>query len=58
MLANKDLPKFPIETKNLMQEYDLVEGKTLGKKLKLLEEFWVNNDFNISKDQINRIIRN
>ena len=55
---NKDLPKFPIETKNLMQEYDLVEGKTLGKKLKLLEEFWVNNDFNISKDQINRIIRN
>ena len=58
MLENKDLPKFPIETKNLMQEYDLVEGKTLGKKLKLLEEFWVNNDFNISKDQINRIIRN
>jgi len=55
---NKDLPKFPIETKNLMQEYDLVEGKTLGKKLKLLEEFWVNNDFNISKDQINRIVRN
>ena len=58
MLENKDLPKFPIETKNLMQEYDLVEGKTLGKKLKLLEEFWVNNGFNISKDQINRIIRN
>ena len=58
ILENKDLPKFPIETKNLMQEYDLVEGKTLGKKLKLLEEFWVNNDFNISKDQINRIIRN
>ena len=58
MLKNKDLPKFPIETKNLMQEYDLVEGKTLGKKLKLLEEFWVNNDFNISKEQINRIIRN
>tara|TARA_B100002019_G_scaffold5494_1_gene4460 strand:+ start:47 stop:1321 length:1275 start_codon:yes stop_codon:yes gene_type:complete len=58
MLENKDLPKFPIETKNLMQEYDLVEGKTLGKKLKLLEEFWVNNDFNISKDQINRIVRN
>ena len=58
MLENKDLPKFPIETKNLMQEYDLVEGKTLGKKLKLLEEFWVNNEFNISKDQINRIIRN
>ena len=58
MLKNKDLPKFPIETKNLMQEYDLVEGKTLGKKLKLLEEFWVNNDFNISKDQINRIVRN
>ena len=55
---NKDLPKFPIETKNLMQEYDLVEGKTLGKKLKLLEEFWVNNDFNISKDQIDRIVRN
>ncbi|WP_440909077.1 CCA tRNA nucleotidyltransferase [Candidatus Pelagibacter sp.] len=54
---NKDLPTFPIDTKNLMQEYDLVEGKTLGKKLKQLEEFWVNNNFQISKEQVDVIIK-
>ena len=54
---NKDLPTFPIDTKNLMQEYDLVEGKTLGKKLKQLEEFWVNNNFQINKEQIDVIIK-
>ena len=41
-----------------MKEYDLIEGKTLGKKLRLLEEFWVNNDFKITKDQIDEIVRN
>ena len=54
---NKELPTFPIDTKNLMQEYDLVEGKTLGKKLKQLEEFWVNNNFQINKEQIDVIIK-
>ena len=54
---NKDLPTFPIDTKNLMQEYDLVEGKTLGKKLKQLEEFWVNNNFQINKEQVDVIIK-
>ena len=58
LFENKNLPKFPIETKNLMKEYDLIEGKTLGKKLRLLEEFWVNNDFKITKDQIDEIVRN
>ena len=54
---NKDLPTFPIDTKNLMQEYDLVEGKTLGKKLKQLEEFWINNNFQINKEQVDVIIK-
>ena len=54
---NKELPTFPIDTKNLMQEYDLVEGKTLGKKLKQLEEFWVNNNFQINKEQVDVIIK-
>ena len=58
LFENKNLPKFPLETKNLMKEYDLIEGKTLGKKLRLLEEFWVNNDFKITKDQIDEIVRN
>ena len=58
LFENKNLPKFPLETKNLMKEYDLIEGKTLGKKLRLLEEFWVNNDFKITKDQIDKIVRN
>ena len=43
-------------TKLLMEKYDIPEGKNLGKKLKKIEEEWVNNNFQLSKKQIEKII--
>ena len=52
------LPTMPIAAKALMQKYDIPEGKTLGNKLKIIEEEWVNNNFQISDQQIDSIINN
>ena len=52
----KALPTMPIAAKVLMQKYDIPEGKTLGNKLKIIEEEWVNNNFQLSQKQINKII--
>ena len=52
----KALPTMPIAAKALMQKYDIPEGKTLGNKLKIIEEEWVNNNFQLSEKQINKII--
>jgi hypothetical protein len=41
-----------------MQKFHLKEGKELGKKLKDVEEFWLNNSFSINEKQIEKIIRN
>ena len=48
----KDLPKMPIGAKFLMENYKIPEGKTLGNKLKNIEEEWVNNNFKLSEKQI------
>ena len=32
--------------------------KELGKKLKIIEEFWINNEFKISEKEIEKIINN
>ena len=42
----------------LMKRYKIPEGKELGKKLKIIEEKWVNNNFQISDQQVNNIIDN
>ena len=39
-----------------MEKYHIPEGKTLGNKLKLIEEEWVNNNFQLTEKQINKII--
>ena len=41
----------------LMTKYNIPEGKTLGNKLKMIEEIWVNNGFNISDKQIQKIAK-
>ena len=46
----------PVEAKFLMEKYNIPEGKTLGNKLRDIEEEWVNNDFNLSDKQIDKII--
>jgi len=54
---NKILPSFPIGANMIMTKYNIPEGKTLGKKLKLIEETWVQNSFQISEKQIKKIIK-
>ena len=51
----KERPSFPIKTKEIMEKYNLYEGRELGNKLKNLEEIWVQNDFKISKKEIDEV---
>ncbi len=56
--SNKSTPTLPIRAELLMKKYKISEGKRLGIKLKLLEEAWVKNDFQISDEQIENIVNN
>jgi len=58
LFSNKSAPKLNVNAKFLMQKFNLKEGKELGKKLKDIEEFWLNNSFSINEKQIEKIIRN
>ena len=53
----KVTPTMPIGADILMTKYNIPEGRTLGRKLKMIEEIWVNNNFNISEKQIQRIAK-
>ena len=53
---SKDLPSMPVGAKFLMENYQIQEGKRLGNKLKIIEEEWVNNNFKLSKKQIDKIV--
>ena len=54
---DKVVPNLPIDANTLMIKYNIPEGKTLGNKLKLIEETWVYNSFQISDKQIQKIIK-
>ena len=56
LFKSKILPTMPVGAKVLMEKYDIPEGKTLGNKLKMIEEEWVDNNFELSDKQINKII--
>ena len=53
----KVIPAMPVEANLLMDKYDIPEGKTLGSKLKMIEEIWVSNNFNISDKQVEKIAK-
>ena len=53
----KIIPTLPIGANILMSKYKIPEGKLLGIKLKLIEETWVQNSFQISEKQIQKIIK-
>ena len=55
---SKDLPAMPIGAKVLMEKYNIPVGKNLGKQLRIIEEEWVNNNFQLTEKQINKIISN
>ena len=54
---DKAVPTMPIGANILMSKYNIPEGKTLGNKLKMIEELWVENGFQISDRQIQKIIK-
>ena len=56
IFKSKSLPSMPINAKTLMAEHNIPEGKMLGNKLKMIEKEWVDNDFELSKKQIDKII--
>ena len=55
---HKDIPDMPIVANDLMNKYQIKEGKLLGNKLKMLEETWIQNGFVITEKQIQKIIKN
>ena len=40
-----------------MSKYKIPEGKILGNKLKLIKETWVQNGFQISDKQVEKIVK-
>ncbi|WP_075502334.1 CCA tRNA nucleotidyltransferase [Candidatus Pelagibacter communis] len=53
---SKILPTMPFGARILMKKYQIPEGKYLGDKLKIIEEEWVNNNFQLTEKQIDKII--
>ena len=41
-----------------MEKYNMSEGKELGNKLNKIEEFWTNNNFQISEEEVRKLINN
>ena len=54
---DKAIPTLPIDANTLMIKYNIPEGKMLGNKLKLIEETWVHNSFQISDKQIQKLLK-
>ena len=55
---DKTVPAMPVKADTLMKKYKILEGKNLGDKLKMIEEEWVKNNFKISNQQVENIIKN
>ena len=55
---NKIQPVMPIKAEEIMSKYNISEGKHLGLKLRQIEEEWVNNNFEISDQQVDNIVKN
>ena len=53
----KVIPILPIGADLLMSKFQIPEGKTLGNKLKKIEETWVQNGFQISDKQVQQIVK-
>ena len=54
---NKTVPIMPVKADILMSKFNISEGKVLGDKLKIIEDEWVKNNFQISDKQVENIIK-
>ena len=55
---DKEVPVFPVKAVNLMEKYNIPEGKQLGLKLKKIEEQWIKNNFIVLDNEIEQIFKN
>tara|TARA_Y100000591_G_C21817005_1_gene691329 strand:- start:642 stop:1916 length:1275 start_codon:yes stop_codon:yes gene_type:complete len=58
IFQHKLIPNMPIKADLLMDKYQIPKGKQLGAKLKIIEKKWVDNDFKISEQQVDNIVKN
>ena len=58
IFKEKKVPVMPFKANMLIEKYQFLEGKELGKKFEAIEEVWVNNSFNISENEIQKIVNN
>ena len=54
----KKIPIFPIKGEDLMKKFDIPQGKKVGENLKLVEDYWINNNFKISDKELEKIVKN
>ena len=54
----KETLVMPLKANILIEKYNIPEGKELGNKLKMIEEFWANNNFQISEKEVQKIVNN
>ena len=57
LYKNKITPSLPVGANLLMTRYKIPEGRQLGSMLKLIEEEWVRNNFEITEKQIDNIVK-
>jgi len=55
---DKKIPIMPLKANTLIEKYNIPEGRELGIKLKAIEEVWTNNNFQISDDEVQKIVNN
>ena len=55
---NKTIPALPVGAETLITKYRIPEGKQLGTKLEMIEKEWVKNNFKISSQEVEKIIKN
>jgi len=51
------IPEMPVKAKDLIEKFNLKEGRHLGSILKEIEDYWLNNNFKISNDKIEDIVK-
>ncbi len=51
-------PIFPLKALDLLEKYNLKEGKEFGQKIRLLEDLWLNNNFKLSNKEIDNVLNN
>ena len=54
---DKQIPKLPVGADILMSKFNIPEGKILGNKLRIIEDTWVQNGFQISDKQVQKIAK-